>query len=95
MALELRRRALGDSHEKTLGSMSNLAVLLQDQRRLDEALPLARQAAEGYEHALGADHTNTLRSMNTLANLLLARGKATEAEALFRSLQSRFSKGGR
>jgi serine/threonine protein kinase len=92
MALELRRRALGDSHEKTLGSMSNLAVLLQDQRRLDEALPLARQAAEGYEHALGTDHTNTLRSMNTLANLLLARGKATEAEALFRSLQSRFSK---
>ena len=65
--LELRRRTLGVSHPGTLSSISNLAVLLQNQGKLGEAEPLAREALDGYRRTLGDSHPGTLISIGNLA----------------------------
>ena len=58
---------LGLDHPSTLTSVNNLALLLENQGKLDEA---DRRALAGYESKLGPDHPDTLTTVNTLANLL-------------------------
>ena len=56
-ALEGREKELGVQHPDTLTSVSNLADVLQDQRKYDEAEKLkSRRALEGREKELGAHH---------------------------------------
>ena len=83
-ALAGRRKALGDDHPDTLGSVNNFACLLQDQGKLSEAEPLYRKALAGRRKALGDDHPDTLTSLSNFAILLKAQGKLSEAEPLYR-----------
>lgn len=83
MHLGLRREA-EESFRKALAldagardAMNNLAWLLLEEKRLDEAEPLARRAAA----AGGADRYLVL---DTLARILAARGACAEAAAVFR-----------
>ena len=48
-------------HPATLDSVNNLGLLLQDKKRLDEALPLLEEALAGSRAALGEAHPDTLR----------------------------------
>ena len=68
------RTTLGDDHEDTLGSINNLADLLQDEGRLDEAQPLLEEALAGRRAALGDAHPDTLGSINNLGALLKTQG---------------------
>ena len=43
----------------TLESLNNLAMLIQDQGKLDEAELLCREALEGRRAQLGVSHPNT------------------------------------
>jgi len=63
---------------------NNLAKLLQDQGKLNEAEPLFREALEGRRRTLGDTHPSTLNSINNLGLLLEDQGKLNEAESLFR-----------
>ena len=63
---------------------NNLAVLLEDQGKLNEAEPLFRESLEGSRRTLGDTHPSTLTSINNLGSLLLAQGKLSEAELLLR-----------
>ena len=64
-------------------SVNNLANLLSDMGKYEEAEPLYRRALAG-EAALGAEHPTTLASVNNLAILLGDMGKYEEAEPLYR-----------
>ncbi|KAJ1618984.1 Tetratricopeptide repeat-domain-containing protein, partial [Pavlovales sp. CCMP2436] len=69
---------------------ARLASLLEDQGKLDEALPLYMRALKGCEEQLGASHPDTLTSVNNLAMLLEAQGKLDEALPLYmRALKGR------
>ncbi|KAF1950534.1 hypothetical protein CC80DRAFT_577110, partial [Byssothecium circinans] len=67
----------------TLTSVSNLALVLQDQGKYDEAEKLNRKVLEGREKELGEDHPNTLTSVYCLAHLLHTLRQYTEAAELY------------
>jgi hypothetical protein len=50
---------LGLEHPETLGSVNNLALLLQAKGDLAAAEPLYRRALEGYRRVLGEEHPST------------------------------------
>src|SRR5438270_446717 len=53
--LDLRRQHLGDTHRDTLAAASDRGLLLADQRKWDEAVPLLRQVAGDAGGRFGAD----------------------------------------
>ena len=63
-------RTLGADHPDTLATVGNLAEVLRQQGKLDEAKAMYERALAGQERALGADHPDTLSTVNNLAFLL-------------------------
>jgi hypothetical protein len=55
-ALETRRRVFGHDHPDTIGSMSNLAVLLRRTGELEQAEELSRATVESARNALPPGH---------------------------------------
>jgi ankyrin repeat protein/tetratricopeptide (TPR) repeat protein len=74
----------GAEHPKTLTSMNNLAAVLRDQGKYQEAESMHRQALATRERLLGKEHPDTLTSMNNLAAVLRDQGKYQEAESMHR-----------
>ena len=64
--------------------LNNLALLLQDTNRLEEAEPLFRRALAIDEAAYGATHPSVATDLNNLASLLRDTNRLEEAEPLFR-----------
>ena len=62
--------------------MGNLALVLHDQGKYDDAEKMNRRALEGYEKVLEQDHPDTLMSVNNLALVLQDQGKYDEAEEM-------------
>ena len=52
-----------------------MAIFLESQNKLDEALPQYERALKGYEASLGAGHAHTLLVMNNLGSLLSKQSK--------------------
>ncbi|OAQ98566.1 hypothetical protein LLEC1_04268 [Akanthomyces lecanii] len=69
---------------ETLVELQNLAVLLADQGKYEEAEPAYRRLVAAQRQALGAGHQHTLKSMNGLANTLFRQAKYEEAEKAHR-----------
>ncbi len=63
--------------------LNNLANLLQDMGRHDEAEPLFRQALEIDEKTIGTQHPEYAMHLGNLAGLLRAMGRTDEAEPLY------------
>jgi len=84
LALETRRRVLGEMHADTMMSINNMASILEQQGRESEAEVLYREAVEKRKKVLGMDHHDTLSSMGNLGNLLRDQRKFDEAEPLLR-----------
>ena len=63
-------------------TVNNLAVVLKDQGKLDEAKAMYERALAGRERTLGADHPHTVGTVNNLAGLLNQVGDAAAAAAL-------------
>lgn len=81
-ALETRRKLLGDEHPDTLHTTNNLANLLAQQDRLEEAEALYVHVLSVRRRLLGADAAETLVTQNDLAMLQLVQGRFDEARAL-------------
>ena len=81
----MSERTLGLGRPKTLTSVGNLAALLQDRGRLEEAEPLHRRALEARERTLGPEHPKTLKSVNNLAGLLQLRRRRSSTSACWAS----------
>ena len=60
--------------------MNNLALLLMDQGKLEEAEPLMREAVEGFREVHGPRHPNTLNMAGNLADCLRELGRLEEAQ---------------
>jgi tetratricopeptide (TPR) repeat protein len=73
---------LGEENPSTLTSMNNLAMVLSDQGKYEQAEEMQRQALGLQETVLGKEHPGTLRSMNNLATILRDQGKYEQAEEM-------------
>ncbi len=82
--LEIRRRMLGDDHPKTLISLENLGISLENQGKYSEAEPYLREAMAGCRRVLGNDHPNTLEAIKNLGGLLQKQGHFSAAEPYLR-----------
>ncbi|KAF3026493.1 hypothetical protein E8E14_013304 [Neopestalotiopsis sp. 37M] len=82
--LELSKSVLGAEHPRTLDSMDNLGLMLDNQGRYEEAEEMHRQTLELKRSVLGAEHLDTLSSINNLANVLYSQGKYGQAEKMYR-----------
>jgi serine/threonine protein kinase/DNA-binding winged helix-turn-helix (wHTH) protein/tetratricopeptide (TPR) repeat protein len=89
LALEKRRRLLGENHALTLLSLSNQGDLRCEMSRYDEAEADLRTATTGLRRVLGDDHTHTLRSITMTANCLQHQGKNQMALPLYREAYAR------
>jgi tetratricopeptide (TPR) repeat protein len=83
---------LGPEHPYTLTSMSNLALVLDDQGRYEEAEAINRQTLAQSTRVLGPEHLDTLMSMNNLAQVLDSQGRYEEAEAISRQTLTGYEK---
>ena len=77
--LEGRRRVLGNDHPDTLSSIKSMGTLLQDQGKLDEALPFYKEALEGRRRVLGDDDPQTLETIELHKELLKLQRERDEA----------------
>ncbi len=66
-----------------LSAMQNLADLLSDQSRFDEAEPLYQRASAGMRRVFGDEHPNVTRITVNFANMYLGVGNYGKAESLY------------
>jgi tetratricopeptide (TPR) repeat protein len=64
--------------------MNNLANMLRDQGKCEEAGEIHRQALGLSETVLGKEHPSALMSMSNLAKVLSDQGKHEEAKGMHR-----------
>lgn len=81
-ALELYRRAYGDSDRATLKALARVGSIASLQGNYAEAETLLTQALEVQRRRLGPEHADTLGCMSNLANVYYGRAKYVEAAAL-------------
>jgi len=81
--LELRRKALGEEHRRTLHARFQLGLLYWQMSRLAEAEPLVRGAYDAGQRTLGPDDSDALGYEAYLANLYRAQGRFKEAEPIY------------
>jgi len=82
-ALALRRR-LDEGSIEVAESLNNLALVLIEQQRHEEAGPLLEEALRIRRERLGAEHPLVAQSIDNLAVLFLQRADPGRAEPLFR-----------
>lgn len=74
-ALEVRKKILGQEHEKTLRSMGMVGLAFSLGGRWKEAEELQMQVMKISQRVLGEEHPNTLSSMNNLALTYINQGR--------------------
>ena len=82
--VDLRREYLGETHRDTLAAAADRGLLLADQHKWDEAIPLLRQVVGTARETVGPNDPLTIEATGRLALVLEERGDATEAEGLFK-----------
>jgi tetratricopeptide (TPR) repeat protein len=91
-ASRLTNELLGPEHPDTLTSMSNLALVLDNQSKFGEAEVINRQTLTRSEKVLGSEHPDTLISMSNLAQVLDSQGRYEEAEDMSRQATAGYEK---
>jgi tetratricopeptide (TPR) repeat protein/tRNA A-37 threonylcarbamoyl transferase component Bud32 len=81
-SLEKQRAAFGDDDPDTVDSLSNLAVVIGRQGRIDEALPLLKEVYSREERVSGETHPDTINSMANYAMALTSAKRPAEAEPI-------------
>ena len=82
--LDAKRRVLKNDHPSTMLSMNNLAAVLAQAQKFDEAEVLHREALANRRRVLGEDDLETIQSIHNLGRTLAMSGKFREAEELHR-----------
>lgn len=81
-ALELRRRALGDSHPHVAASMGNLGQALESMGSYARAQEMQEAALAIFEGSLGPTHPSVAQCLYDLADVHAAMGDLPKARAL-------------
>ncbi len=88
--LELRRKALGDEHQRTLHAKVQLSSLYRLMNRLADAEPLAREVYDVGRRTLGPDDKDVLAYEMHLANIYRSQGRFKDAEPIYeRNLEAK------
>jgi len=74
----------GVGHLDTITSMNNLAGVMREQGKYEDAEVMHQQALAAREMILGKEHPDTITSMNNLAGVMRDRGKYEDAEVMHR-----------
>ncbi|KAI4208785.1 MAG: hypothetical protein LQ351_008185, partial [Letrouitia transgressa] len=82
IAMEVRKKILGQEDEKTLSSMGMVGLVYSLGGRWKEAEQLDVQVMETSKTVLGEEHPDTLTSMANLASTYRKQGRWKEAEQL-------------
>ena len=82
MAMEARKKILGQEHEETLSSMGMVGLAYSLGGRWKEAEELQVQVMEIRKRVLGEEHPDTLMSIANLASIYSDQGRWKEAEDL-------------
>lgn len=82
---DIRKQALGTSHEDYAWSLNNLALVFRTQARYKEAEPLFQEVIQVVERVFGNDHVEFAAAQSNLGALYLSMGEYSKAEPLFRS----------
>jgi tetratricopeptide (TPR) repeat protein len=83
-AAAIDRRAMGARHPQTASTEANLAGLLVNARRNDEAIRIASDALSIFQETLGPDHPRCAITASILAFALEAKGEPARAEKMYR-----------
>ena len=84
--IQVQRAILGPSNPDTLHSLSDLALVLTYEGKLNEAEQVDRQVLADRTRELGPEDVDTMASMNNLASALVFEKKYAEAETTYRSV---------
>lgn len=83
--LKTRRHLLGDEDEETLATRNNLALVIFDQGRVEEAQPEHDAVYLAFRKLYGDEHPKTLACRYNQARALHRGGHLSDAEEAFRS----------
>ena len=83
-ALKIDEVVSGEQHPNVAICLNNLATLLIDTNRAEEAEPMLRRALKIDEAAFGEQHPNVAIRLNNLAALQSNTNRAEEAEPILR-----------
>jgi len=83
MALDIRRRELGDDHVDVAATVDNMGIVLKAQGKFAEALEKHQQALEIRISKLGHDHVDVADTAFNMALVHEKQGDAEEAKRLF------------
>jgi eukaryotic-like serine/threonine-protein kinase len=89
-AIELRRRVLGPNDPKTLQSMDDLALLLDEEGHPLEAEKVQRESLAKRRAIQGPDHPDVRKALSNLAIFVKDAGRFEEAEKLDREILTVF-----
>jgi len=84
--------AAGAEHPSTLTSFNNLASVLTDQAKYEEAEEMHRQALGLGETVLAKEHPSTLMSLHCLTHLLHLQQRPNEAGPLYQRTLTGYDK---
>jgi tetratricopeptide (TPR) repeat protein len=82
VALERRRRLLGNDHADTLYIVNQLGDVVQMRERFADAESLFREAFVGFQRLFGDDHWQTAIARKQLGRALTGLGRYADAEEL-------------
>ncbi len=85
-ALAVQRRALGNNHPNTLGTIAGLADTLELEGDLAAAFPLREELVATYRRLQGPEAPDTVRSMNNFSVTLLNLGDPASARRLIEQI---------
>jgi len=81
-AYEFQSVALGKDDPETLASLAAIANLTSTQGRVDEAIPLSKEALAGRRRVLGNNHPDTIASLIDTGYMFKKAGDLVEAEKI-------------
>ena len=92
--LAIEKKTLGEEHPQYAASLNNLAALLYEQGKLDEAIPYSKESLAIKKKVFGDEHPNVASDLNNLAQLLSAQVRTflPTPRCLFFVLWSTFSR---
>ncbi len=82
-AYELAKKAFGEEGQGTLEAKRNLAIVLIEEGKFDEAEPLVRENLVQAERMFGAGHEVTAQTRGEVGRLMAETGRLKEARELF------------
>lgn len=80
--VEFFRMTLGENHQRTIGTMQDLAILYHNLGRYDEAETLMVKIVKFSQNTIGKEHPYTLSSMAGLATVYHSQGRFDESKQL-------------